>query len=226
MSGAHSLVHADRPRRRENPSDVEDRGLRVELEVVRGGSCVMEQVDGEVIDVDIRFDGGDCQCDIGVRQRTAEGERTFTKHFTRSVCEYCPGIVFADYGCIPRYLRIDDGSFVMETYTSDTETVAEIVNDVRERCESVSVRSITSTEGLEYPETCTVDLSVLTPKQREAVHRAKLAGYYDPGTKVPLEELAEELGISKSALSQRLQRAEGNVLRQLSCECSCRDRRA
>ena len=200
---------------------MENRSLRVELEIERGGPCTMDHVDGNIVDVDVRFDEGDCQCDIGVQKRTESGEQTATKYFSNNICDHCPGIVFADHGCIPRYLRIGDGSFVMETYVQDTETVSSIVSDVRERCKRVVVRSITSTERLEYPETCTVDVSTLTPKQREAVHRAKQAGYYDPDTKVPLGELATEMGISKSALSQRLQRAEANVIRQLSCECDC-----
>ena len=222
MSGVPPLARDEgSPEVGEEPPTMENRSLRVELEIERGGPCTMDHVDGNIVDVDVRFDEGDCQCDIGVQKRTEDGEQTATKYFSNDICDHCPGIVFADHDCIPRYLRIGDGSFVMETYVQDTETVSSIVSDVRERCKRVVVRSITSTERLEYPETCTVDISVLTPKQREAVHRAKQAGYYDSDTKVPLGELATEMGISKSALSQRLQRAEANVIRQLSCECDC-----
>ena len=222
MSGVPPLAREDAQAEvEEELTKMEDRTLRVELEIERGGPCSMDTVDGNIVDVDIRFDDGDCQCDIGVQKRTEDGEQTTTRYFSSDICDHCPGTVFGDYGCIPRYLRIGDGSFVMETYVPDTETVSSIVSDVRERCKRVIVRSITSTERLEYPETCTVDLSSLTPKQREAVHRAKQAGYYDQDTKVPLEELATEMGISKSALSQRLQRGEANVIRQLSCECDC-----
>lgn len=223
MSGVPSLSHDDGSAEREDPSDIERRSLRVELEIERGGPCTMDHVDGDVVDVDVRFDQGNCQCDVGVRRRTDDGESTTTKYFSKEICEHCPGIVFTEYGCIPRYLRIGEGSFVMETYVPDTETVSSIVSDVRERCERVIVRSITSTERLEYSETCSIDVSALTPKQREAVHTAKQAGYYDPDTKVPLRDLATEMGISKSALSQRLRRAEANVIRQLSCGCDCWD---
>ncbi|MDR5673186.1 helix-turn-helix domain-containing protein [Halalkaliarchaeum sp. AArc-GB] len=222
MSGAPQLARDETTTEAgEEPPSMENRRLRVELEIERGGPCTMDYADGNIVDIDVRFDDGDCQCDIGVQKQTEDGEQTETKYFSNSICDHCPGIVFVKYGCIPRYLRIGDGSFVMETYVPDTETVSSIVSDVRERCNRVVVRSITSTERLEYPETCTIDVSALTPKQREAVHRAKQAGYYDPDTKVPLEELATEMSISKSALSQRLQRAEANVIRQLSCGCDC-----
>ncbi|MEF8779996.1 MAG: helix-turn-helix domain-containing protein [Haloferacaceae archaeon] len=223
MSGTPSVAPLEARGERERGPGIENRDLRVELEIERGGPCTMDELDGDIVDVNVRFAQDTCQCDVGVRQQTEVGNVTSTRHFKSDVCDHCPGIVFADHGCIPRYLRIGTGSFVMETYVSDTEAVASLVSDVRERCERVSVRAITSTEQTDQPENCTIDMSALTPKQREAVHRAKVAGYYDPDTKVPLEELAEDLEISKSALSQRLQRAEANVVRQLPSECSCID---
>ena len=217
-----SGVPANQTRRQsERSTPVDDRDLRIELEIVRGGPCVMDTIDGEIVDIDIRFENGDCRCDIGVQEETSDGPRTCTKQFTSDICRHCPGIVFSAYGCIPRYLEVNDGSFVMETYVEDTDTVASLVRDIRKRCKRVTVRSLCSTSRQEYPQQSVVDLSPLTPKQREAVHYAQEYGYYDPDSKVQLQDLAARLDISLSALSQRLQRAEANVLRQLSCDCSC-----
>ena len=200
---------------------MEDRTLRVVLEIVRGGPCFMDDLEGDVVDVDVRFDDEHCHCDVSVRERGDDGTKTVTKYSSNELCTHCPGVVFAEYGCIPRYRQVGDGWFVMETYVADTETVASIVGDVREVCERVTVRSIVSQDGSEVPEICDIDVSKLTPKQRQAVHRAKKAGYYDPGSRVSLDEIADGMGISKSALAQRLQRAEGNVMRQLSFGCDC-----
>ena len=200
---------------------MEDRPLRVVLEIVRGGPCFMDDLQGDVVDVDIRFDDDHCHCDVAVRERDDDGTKTVTKYSSNRLCTHCPGVVFAEYDCIPRYRQVGDGWFVMETYVSDTETVAAIVSDVREVCERVTVRSIVSQDGSDVPEICDVDVSKLTPKQRQAVHVAKEAGYYDPDSRVSLEAVADGLDISKSALAQRLQRAEGNVMRQLSCACDC-----
>lgn len=197
---------------------LEDRKLRVVLEVARGGPCVMDDIDGEVIDIDVRFKGGCCNVDAKVRD-TEEG--VATKYFSNELCSYCPGKVFSDLSCLPRYRQIRDGSFVLETYASDTDTVAEIVGNVREICETVSVRSITPSDDGQCEEFRTVDVSALTPKQREAVVHAQESGYYDPDSDTSLEEVAERMDVSQSALSQRLKRAEANVLRQLSCECPC-----
>lgn len=200
---------------------VEDRDLRVELEIVRGGPCVMDSIDGDIVGVDVWLSDEKCRVDVDVKKQTDGGNQTSTKQFTSPVCEHCPGAIFPRYGCIPRYLDVRTGSFVMETYLADSEAVSSLVNDLRDRCERVKIRSLTSTEQQEYTQNCTIDLSPLTPKQREAVHTAQELGYYEPCSKVELGEIADELGLSSSAISQRLQRAEANVLQQLSCDCEC-----
>jgi len=201
--------------------EVEDRTLRVVLEIVRGGPCFMDELEGDIVDLNVRLDGDQCQCDVTVRESTANGDRTTTKHASRDLCDHCPGVVFSEHGCIPRYRQVGNGWFVMETFVGDTETVAAIVGGVREVCERVTVKSIVGTDGSDAPEICDVDVSVLTPKQREAVHLATEAGYYDADSSVSLEEVGEGLSISKSALSQRLQRAERNIIRQLADACAC-----
>lgn len=198
--------------------EVEERDLRVVLEIDRGGPCVLDTLDGEVIGVDVRLDDESCHLDVRLKEGDRKN-RTCTKYVSNGLCAHCPGKVFSEYGCLPRYLQIDDGEFIMETYVSDTDTVAEIVEDVRGICDRVSVRSIVSTDGSDFREICSVDISALTVKQREAVAVAQEAGYYDPEARAPLDELADELDITPSAMSQRLRRAESNVIRQLSCGC-------
>lgn len=56
------------------------------------------------------------------------------------------------------------------------------------------------------------DRAGLTAKQREAVELAYRRGYFDTPRTVVLEELAEELGISRQALSSRLRRALNHVV--------------
>lgn len=198
----------------------EDRDLRVILEIDRAGPCLMDEVADDVLDVDVRLESGQCFVDIVLRDDEAADEVS-TKHFSDQVCSYCPGKAFAEYGCLPRYLEVQDGGFVMETYVENTETVSSLVDDLREMCDRVSLRSLVSTERSGYQELCSVDLSELTLKQREAVYHAKKSGYYDPDSPVSLDDLADRVGVSSSALSQRLNRAEKNVLKQLDYDCPC-----
>ncbi|SNR47120.1 helix-turn-helix domain-containing protein [Halorubrum vacuolatum] len=199
----------------------DERGVQAVLEVERGGACPLDDFEGDVIDVDVRYQMGRCLGEVEVRE--CRDACSSTRQFSEPICEHCPGIVFSRYGCIPRFLRTGDGSFVVETRLDTVETLSALVNEIRGRCASVTVRSIISTEGPDGTESCSVDLSALTPKQREAVSLAQDHGYYDPSSEVALSELAAELDISTSALSQRLQRAESNVLGQLDCGCRCLD---
>ncbi|QSG04469.1 helix-turn-helix domain-containing protein [Halapricum desulfuricans] len=200
---------------------VEDREMRVVLEIERGGPCRLDRMDGEVIGIDVRLSEEVCNVDAVVRDPA--DEEIATQYFENQLCEHCPGKVFGEHGCLPRYREINEGSFVVETYVADTQAVADLVSDIRSVCDNVSLRSIVSTDRSEFNEDCSVDVSALTRKQREAVYHAQEMGYYDPDTDVSLAELADRIGISTSALSQRLRRAEGNVLRQLSVECDCWD---
>ena len=57
-----------------------------------------------------------------------------------------------------------------------------------------------------------VDVSSVTPKQWEALELAFERGYYHRPREVELAELADELSISKSAVSQRLRAAETKLV--------------
>lgn len=58
----------------------------------------------------------------------------------------------------------------------------------------------------------TVDLDILTDKQREALTLALEEGYYDRPRDASLTELASRLDISKSAVSQRIRGAERKLI--------------
>lgn len=64
-----------------------------------------------------------------------------------------------------------------------------------------------------------IDLGELTAKQKQALELAVESGYYKRPRDVDLGELGAQLGISKSAVSQRLRSAERklieNALRQV-----------
>lgn len=61
-----------------------------------------------------------------------------------------------------------------------------------------------------------IDMCVLTPLQRETLVFAIENGYYDEPRETDLEELSDALGVSKSAVSQRLRTAERKLITQIS----------
>ncbi|MEF8821518.1 MAG: helix-turn-helix domain-containing protein [Halovenus sp.] len=60
------------------------------------------------------------------------------------------------------------------------------------------------------------DLSILTEKQREAVELAVERGYYARDGDVDMDALADDLDISKSALSRRFKSAEAKLMLERS----------
>jgi len=221
------------------PSAVEDRDLRVVLEIERGGPCFMDDLAGDVIDIDVRVVDGICHTEATVCEscqpeestvedcRTndteadtteADDDRVITKYHTDEVCDYCPSSVFSAYGCIPHFLRADDQSFFIKAFLPNSAMVSNLVADLNEVGSTVRLVSMTHTGSGEElsDEIYEVDVSALTPKQREALELAIEEGYYESGEKPSMESLADQLDISTSAFSQRLARAEGNVMSQFT----------
>jgi predicted DNA binding protein len=177
----------------------------------------MDEFADQVVDVDVRLDEEKCNVDATLRDDESDTVRTM--FFSEKLCNHCPGKIFSKYDCLPRYRRIDEGSFLMETYASDTDTISDIVSEVRTISDNVSVKSIVPTDDSNGSELDIVDLTEMTHKQRQALRYAKEAGYYDSGTQVSLQELADRMEVSTSALSQLLNRAESNVIKQLTVKC-------
>lgn len=219
---------------------VEDRDLRVVLEIERGGSCFMDDLAGDVIDLDVRIIDGMCHTEATVCESCnpdestieapqaneadsdstteADDDRVITKYHTDEVCEYCPSSVFSAYGCIPHFVRAEGNSFFIKAFLPNSAVVSNLVADLNEVGSTVRLVSMTHTgSGEELSEEIyEVDVSALTPKQRAALELAIEEGYYESGEKPSMETLADQLGISTSAFSQRLARAEGNVMGQFT----------
>ena len=114
---------------------------------------------------------------------TPEGD---VRRGTGEVDEDCLCHVFARLGYAPHFRRVEDGTILVTAYVDDREPDA--------------------------TEQVTFDLSALTPKQRRGLELAVVRGYFDDDRDVRLSELADELGISKSALSQRLRTAQAKLV--------------
>jgi len=211
----------------------ESRRTRVVLELAPEGTCFMDDLEGTIVDIKADYTDRICRCDVTVCGRdggcdcgcdydcecedvAGDDEECEVVHVTAPVCDHCPGVIFSEYGCVPRILSRKEESFVIATYVPSVEVVSDLVSELRSVCARVEVRSLVNTDACDgSPETREVDMSAVTEKQRQALALAVEAGYYDTPQTVSLDELAEEFDISSSALSQRLARAEGTVLGQL-----------
>lgn len=188
--------------------DAGDRRLRVDLDVDPSDEwgCPIVAETESASDVAVNAVGDECVVDV------TPSDGTGVVSGTGTVTDDCLCHVFRRIGCVPRFRRVEDGTILVTTYVDDRGAVRELVAALREIAAGVQLVRLAVVEGPEATEQVTFDLSALTPKQRRGLELAVVRGYFDAGRDVELGELAAELGISKSALSQRLRTAQAKLV--------------
>lgn len=125
----------------------------------------------------------------------------------------CP--VFHTYECVWEFREFSGGELMISVTVPDRKELRGLVEDLRHRGATVSVQSIVpSGAGTREGNHRLFDVSSITEKQNEALRMAVEAGYYDNPRRVDLDQLASALGVSRSAVSQRLNAAESKLVRE------------
>jgi predicted DNA binding protein len=202
MSGDEDSAAGDRRRSRQLLAE-----LSVDLD--RSSDCPLTRIDGEVVDVHHQLVDDECRADATVRPGADDDPAVV--HATADVTSACPCAAFAAVDCVPDVVAAAEGRLRVRTYLPDRETLTELVERLRETAVGLRLRRLRRVDRAQPAagsETVTVELTGLTEKQREAATRAVATGYYETPREISFEELAADLGISKSALSQRLNAVE------------------
>lgn len=166
-------------------------------------------------DVRINAVGDECNVDL---QPADEDESVMRA--TGEVGDDCLCYVFQKHGCVPHVRRVEDGTMLVTTYVDDREVIRDVVEQLRDILGSVRLVRLAVVDGEDATEQVTFDLSRLTTKQREALELAVVRGYFDDDGDTELADVADELGISKSALSQRLRGAQAKLVQDVFDEAS------
>ncbi|QWC18397.1 helix-turn-helix domain-containing protein [Halorubrum sp. 2020YC2] len=183
------------------------RRLRVDLDVdpaADGGCPIVTEAD-EAADVAVNAAGEECVVDV----TTPDGE---VRRGTGEVDEDCLCHAFGRLGCAPHFRRVEDGTILVTAYVDDRAAVRGLVEELRGVVDRVRLVRLAVVKGPNATEQVTFDLSALTPKQRRGLELAVVRGYFDDDRDVRLSDLADELDISKSALSQRLRTAQAKLV--------------
>lgn len=186
------------------------RPLCAVLEMKMEPGCPLANVEEGTKEIFVRQVDGQCRADVVV-----ENEELSVVHFEKEIENECLGSIFARYECVPHFTDAKGGTITVMTFPPKREMLSQLVADMRERDFDVSVKRLISLDTYEQtgratPRIC--DVSILTKKEREAVDLAVANGYYDEAKGTNLQEMADELDISKSALSSRLSSAEAKVM--------------
>lgn len=107
---------------------------------------------------------------------------------------------------------ITDGPLQLVLEVPDRNCLVSVLETVSDADVPVRTASITPARLVKGTEV-SVDLDVLTDKQREAVVLALDSGYYRRPREATLAHLADQLDITKSAVSQRLRTAERKIIK-------------
>ncbi|MEM4781075.1 MAG: helix-turn-helix domain-containing protein [Halalkalicoccus sp.] len=167
---------------------------------------VRQQIVGDDCHTDVTLEPEECDC--------AEDDCSDLVHVETEVEAACLCAVFAEFGSVPQLTDVSGDRIVIETYLPDRERLAELVEELKTVVDGLSLRRLKRVERVDAKErsqTITLDLFELTEKQREAATAAVAAGYYASPRETSIGDLAADLNISSSAMSQRLTAVESKL---------------
>lgn len=181
--------------------------LSVELAIENPGGCPVVGAGVDVVEVSTRVVEGVCRSDVVVDG--PEGVAVRRRDALVGAACVCP--VFDEFGAVPRIVGTTERGVVVRTYVADRASLSALVVALKTVADGVVLRRISTTTAA--PEnSIRVSLDTLTPVQRETLEAAVEAGYYAAPRGTTLGDLAASHGVSKSAMSRRLQAAERKLV--------------
>ncbi|MDZ7850295.1 MAG: helix-turn-helix domain-containing protein [Halodesulfurarchaeum sp.] len=187
-------------------------GGTIRMESLEGQECVLEIATDdldEACDL-VKTMGGSCNCDS---EREGDLPEDGVLKITHDRRHHCICDVFESYGHYPKLRTTANKSLQMEVKLADRDTLPSLVEDLNRAAESVRLADLTSAKP-EHSEDVTLDLSVLTERQRDFFRRAVEEGLFEDPRRITVRELAEKLDISASAASRRLRRIQTKLFSQ------------
>lgn len=151
-------------------------------------------------------DCGECHTEVTFGE-DADERQTYLKSAVQTHC-ICP--IFEEHDCIPRIKTVRSGSIIVNLTVPERSVLRDVITDLRRVGATVSVEWLVN--GGDADATTEIDVSTITSKQQEAMELAMELGYYEAPRNAELGDIAEELGISESAASQRLNAAETKLV--------------
>lgn len=191
----------------------EDRKIRVEMSINPSGGCTCPIMEAgkegfKIKEIRRKTSKSRCESDIVVAGNTGD-EVVNAVTEVQDEC-FCPN--FENLGILPRIEEVNDDGVVVSAYFSSRQDIKGVLESLRSESENVRLLRIEGTDkGKKESGSVKIDLGDLSHKQRETLRKAVIKGYYDDPPETSLGDLSDEFGVSKSAISQRLNRAEAKL---------------
>jgi len=189
--------------------------LRVEPDEAAGCAVLSAGERGEDV---VRTDGdcgtdGNCSCRAAVT--VEDGEDRDRAYVEGEVSEHCICPAFGEVDCAAEIEGFRDGALQVSVTVPRREALRDLVAALRARDAAVHLERILPIAAEADDRRLTLDPQGITDKQREALATAVELGYYRRPRGADLATVAERLGISRSAASQRLNAAESTLVNAL-----------
>ena len=156
-----------------------------------------------------------CKCRLEVT--VLDGERRTKKFLEGPIDDDCICPVFRQHDCVADIESFRDGEILVRVTVPGRQVLQRLIETVRQRGATVELdRVLPLSKDDTHTTTIEIDTQTITRKERETVRLAFEAGYYERPRQTNLSELANELGITDSAVSQRLNNAESKLIHELT----------
>jgi len=153
--------------------------------------------------------GAACHADVTVEE---DGQRR-RRLVSDAANDHCICPAFSAHRCVATVERVLGDAVAVRLSVPDRETLRDVVADLRERGADVELARLDAAAAADR--TLELDVGEVTDAQREAMRVADRLGYYDDPRDADLGDVADELGISRSAASQRLNGAASTLVLEL-----------
>jgi predicted DNA-binding protein (UPF0251 family) len=200
----------------ESPMQTQDDcRLRTVLEFTPPDGCPIDRTEQDIVEVNVVTAGDERRYELVLADEADDVE---TVEIPASSCEERVWPIFERLGCFARVLNVRQGNVVASIHLPDRTTYLDLLDELTSVCETVRTIALVDhggTPGAMTDPQASVQLSTLTAKEWEALELAVAKGYYEKPRRVSLADLAAEFGITRAAVSQRLNRAERKIVTQL-----------
>ena len=190
--------------------------LRAQFRVVPDTSCTIlgSGTRGEGIVRNEVCENGTCSsgCTCRAELTVIEGGEREKRLVEGSVDDGCICPVLKRYDCVADIKSFGENGLLISVTVPSRETLQRVANALREHSRAVELRKVLPLSGKPGDSRLLeINTEAITSKQCEALAMAVEGGYYSTPRKIELADLADELGVTPSAVSQRLKAVESTL---------------
>lgn len=189
-----------------------------EIESAASAGCPLIGADGELAVVRQQLVDGECHTDATVEPPEREGGRTEgaapVEHVQSEVRPTCPCARFLECDCVPHLGSVDDDRLRAETYVADHDRLTDLLMRLVGSVEGLRLCRLhrTANDGSTTRWSVTLDLADVGRAQVDAVTNALDAGYYASPRETSLAALADDMGLTRATLAERLAAVEATLV--------------